>query len=1240
MSTGGAHFDVLSGRLQIDVSRIQPALQGVAPAIQRFAQESSKRFEGLRANVQRLAESMTQLADKAQKAFAPIRAGAENVSRALAGLATAAAGSSVAVTKLASDANEAGSKFSFVFGKAAEETGKKLDEFSKSAGRSKYDLRDMASNIGALIGPMGFTAKKTGELSVSFTKLATDLSSFFNVRESDALMALRSAIVGESEPMRRFGVQLNELKIQREAFRLGIAHSTKEVQGAIKTQAIFSIVMRETKQAQGDAVRTGDMLANSWRRMTSFMKDAGTDIGQAFIPTATKLVRTIGDMAEPMKKWAAANREWLSSKIANGMAIAEKAAISFYETSVRAYQKMLPVMVELWDQGKKLYTSFMLWFSSLPQGTQDVLKIVGALTGLSVVLGKIGGSIPVIGPFAQSLAGVISPLRLLTGSLSFLTNGISLLRTLLTVVVPIIGGLNPIVLLIVAVLGALAAAIKVLYDNFPGFAKRFDQGLAGIKASVGFVVEAFKALLDWFNGDGRGLELMAISFEKMWNKSIASVLKSLSQMMRDIPGMGPVADAMHKKAVEIIHKNVGLGDRAREIEEQRVNEKRAAQIAAGGASGEAAAPASEIEKLLSGDLNKELNRHIGKAYEFSQTRDQRKGTRSAGPHLLAMNRVKAEYMQIVGWAAGLEGEERETMLAHAKTLKAELDAMVAGVVRGKGGDAAKAAGRAHAVHAKATRSLRQAKGADQMRARRRQELQAREHAPGMQFGHEGKELGGELEAGRVEWMRQHPELEAGGQVAVDKAKEQKEPDVSTAKGRKAIADQAAAAGTSRLGALRAANQAANANKAGSRLAALAEAAGKAAKGAEQMAGAENKAAAGAEKLAAGEDDLHNKAEAGWGDMFKKANEGWQDMFKNMQANFQQFIFAPWQAFQQALMAPWQAFMQMLGLPFQAAQQAQQAAVQAVTDQVKATLEGASHMGELAGPQVQDIIDQMNQAGDAKGALNVAKGYIQAQIQQTLANVANTGLDPIRQSFGTLANPGILPNDFNELLRTNPQAAATLKMFQGLLDKLDSIKVPHMAEGGVVTSPTYALVGERGPEAVMPLSFLQRLFGNPANIFPGAGGNWNNFRLNPGGMAINALGLNAGNLGFFQQMFNRAGGVLNQQLDLGNAGAGGILARWGQVQQQLEDSLGLVRGRRSINLGGNASWASGVAPGHTMHFNFGDIHLANGTDEQVASLAQRISDAVRSQGRDITGRSGLGYSSNGRSSPLAPAGQYR
>lgn len=45
------------------------------------------------------------------------------------------------------------------------------------------------------------------------------------------------------------------------------------------------------------------------------------------------------------------------------------------------------------------------------------------------------------------------------------------------------------------------------------------------------------------------------------------------------------------------------------------------------------------------------------------------------------------------------------------------------------------------------------------------------------------------------------------------------------------------------------------------------------------------------------------------------------------------------------------------------------------------------------------------------------------------------------------------------------AAAGIAIYTG------AIKIPGLAEGGIVTQPTFALIGERGPEAVLPLNQL-------------------------------------------------------------------------------------------------------------------------------------------------------------------------
>ena len=140
---------------------------------------------------------------------------------------------------LASDAEETASKFRIVFAGSADEARKKLDAFSKASGTSKFALREQAAGFQALIRPMGLTAQNAGQMSVGMTKLATDLASFNNTSVQDAVTALQSGLVGESEPLRRFGVQLSATRVEAFAYANGIAKSGTELTAAQKAQAAY-----------------------------------------------------------------------------------------------------------------------------------------------------------------------------------------------------------------------------------------------------------------------------------------------------------------------------------------------------------------------------------------------------------------------------------------------------------------------------------------------------------------------------------------------------------------------------------------------------------------------------------------------------------------------------------------------------------------------------------------------------------------------------------------------------------------------------------------------------------------------------------------------------------------------------------------------------------------------------------------------------------------------------------------
>ena len=308
---------------------------------------------------------------------------------------------------------------------------------------------------------------------------------------------------------------------------------------------------------------------------------------------------------------------------------------------------------------------------------------------------------------------------------------------------------------------------------------------------------------------------------------------------------------------------------------------------------------------------------------------------------------------------------------------------------------------------------------------------------------------------------------------------------------------------------------------------------------------------------------------------------------------------------------------------QVAQQMQQLWSQ-FSRQIGQSLEGGS--------QVQQMVDAAKAAGNPQQAIDVARSYVLAQLNQSMINAQNlsNSVDPIMHSFGA---PGQLAAQGNlQYLLSQPgQLSDTIRMFQSMLDNLDKMqanlnKAPHMAAGGVVTDPTMALVGERGPEAVIPLNRLQAMFGNPANMFK-----WNRGAILP-------QWLTAGKLAGFDSAFNIANQTLNRQLDLGNGGAAALLDRWNQVQDSAIGAVDWMNQHRRISLD-----SPSTPPGNSaaaLHFNFGDIHVASASQQEIGSLFDRIEQEARTRGYDITGRAALRRPPQAFRGPLTPAGFAR
>ncbi len=191
----------------------------------------------------------------------------------------------------ASDLAETQSKVAQVFG---EESVDALDKFASSAATTLGQSKQTALDAAATFGIIGKSAGKSGddlvEFSTDMTKLATDMASFSNTSPEEAIVAIGAAMRGESEPIRKYGVLLDDATLRNEALKLGLIKSIKEgLTPQQKALAAQAAILAQTKDQQGDFARTSEGLANKQRILKAQFSNLTTELGAKALPAMVKV---------------------------------------------------------------------------------------------------------------------------------------------------------------------------------------------------------------------------------------------------------------------------------------------------------------------------------------------------------------------------------------------------------------------------------------------------------------------------------------------------------------------------------------------------------------------------------------------------------------------------------------------------------------------------------------------------------------------------------------------------------------------------------------------------------------------------------------------------------------------------------------------------------------------------------------------------------------------------------------
>lgn len=185
---------------------------------------------------------------------------------------------------------------------------KLIQNFSKTSiqdfGMSELTAKQVASRFQAMGTAMGFSQRKMADMSLQLTKLTADMASFYDMEQSDVARNLQAVFTGETEPLRKYGLDLTQATLKEWAMKQGLDADISSMTQAEKTMLRYQYVMANTAAAQGDFARTSDTWANQVRILKQSFEQLAAIIGGALINAFKPFVRTLNAVMQKVIAFA------------------------------------------------------------------------------------------------------------------------------------------------------------------------------------------------------------------------------------------------------------------------------------------------------------------------------------------------------------------------------------------------------------------------------------------------------------------------------------------------------------------------------------------------------------------------------------------------------------------------------------------------------------------------------------------------------------------------------------------------------------------------------------------------------------------------------------------------------------------------------------------------------------------------------------------------------------------------
>jgi hypothetical protein len=339
---------------------------------------------------------------------------------ALAAVGAAAGAMAIKVGKeaiqAASDLAESTSKVGVIFGDVSEEIKKFAAQAATSLGQTRIQAQNAASTFATFGKAAGLTGQDLSRFSIEFVRLASDLASFNNTSVDQAINALGAALRGEAEPIRAYGVLLNDATLKAKAMEMGIYSGTGTLTAQQKVLAAHQVVLSQTTDAQGDFARTADGMANSQKILTARLEEAKITLGEALLPIALNVVNFFNEKFLPIIEGIAGA---FSNPAATGLT--DKVG-AFVDTARDFLNPIIDATREAFDKVSSAISVNKGNFESILNAIKAVydffqtffvpflkFQVVNAIEGIGIAFSTVAKVVgPIIGAIGDLIAGIVN----------------------------------------------------------------------------------------------------------------------------------------------------------------------------------------------------------------------------------------------------------------------------------------------------------------------------------------------------------------------------------------------------------------------------------------------------------------------------------------------------------------------------------------------------------------------------------------------------------------------------------------------------------------------------------------------------------------------------------------------------------------------------------------------------------------------------------------------------------------